>query len=124
MRREWYWVVLLLMHSGCRALEVIQLLKVNMKQTEDVWCMEMTWIGAEGERQLKNKPSVRTIPIHSGVIRAGVLDWIEQQPSPRLFPSLFPYGAIKTTQWFSAMLEKQGLKRPELTPHSFGIASR
>ena len=37
----------------------------------------------------------------------------------RLFPLLFPYGAVKTTQAFSRVLKKLGMKRKELTLHCF-----
>jgi integrase len=116
MRREWYWVVLLLMHSGCRALEVIQLLRADVRQVDGIWCMDVVWTG-EG-RQLKNKTSIRKVPLHSGVLAAGFLDWHNQQQGLRLFPTLFPFGATKTSQWFSFLLEELGIKRKELTLHS------
>jgi integrase len=117
MRREWYWAVILLAHRGCRALEVVQLLKGDVRQVENVWCFDL--VGKGEGRQLKNKTSVRKVPVHSGVLAVGFLDWYNQQAGPRLFPLLFPFGAIKVRQWFSSMLKKRlKIKRPELTLHS------
>ena len=116
MRREWFWGCTMLAHSGCRALEVIQLLKTDVKQVEEIWCLDL--VGKGEGRQLKNKTSVRKVPVHSAMLAAGFIEWCGQQPGPRLFPLLFPYGVIKTTQWFSVTLKKLKIKRAELTLHS------
>ena len=52
------------------------------------------------------------------MLTSGFLAWQQQQSGPRLFPALFSYGSIKTTQWFSALLEQLKVKRAAVTLHS------
>jgi integrase len=116
LRREWFWIVLLLLHSGCRAMEVVQLLRADVRQIDGIWCLDLV---GEGEgRQLKNRESVRKVPIHSNMVAAGFLDWHRQQQGLRLFPTAFPFGATKTSQLFSVLLKRTGIKRPTVSLHS------
>jgi integrase len=74
-------------------------------------------VGTGHGRHLKNRESIRKVPIHSSVVDAGVIDWCKQQRGPWLFPLLFPYAGIKKTQWFSAMKQLK-IKRPAVALHS------
>jgi integrase len=114
--QEWYWAILMLAHSGCRATEVVQLLHSDIQQEEGIWFFNVVGTG-EG-RQLKNRASVRQVPIHSNLLKAGFLEWYQSQTDKRLFPLLFPYGVVKTTMTFTRLLRKLKLKRPSVTLHS------
>jgi integrase len=117
MRVEWYWITLLLAHSGCRAMEVIQQHKSDVQEIDGVWCMSIS-DQSPGQR-LKNRPSKRIVPIHSAVLNAGFLDWWKDRPDGQLYPLVKPYGAQKTSDWTTYLLIKLKIKRPELTQHSF-----
>jgi integrase len=115
-RIEFYWSILLLAHTGCRAMEVIQLHKNNIFQEDGVWCIKIT---DEGERQkLKNRPSKRIVPLHSALVKVGFLNWVEVQPDGQLFPLLFPYGAQKASGWFTDVLKALRIKTPTKSLHS------
>jgi len=117
-RREFYWLILLLMHSGCRVMEVLQLLTTDVRQVGGIWFLDLVGHG-EG-RRLKNRVSVRQVPIHSNDLKTGFLDWHQSQAQKdkRLFPELFPYGSVKTSMMFTRLLKKLGIKRPAVTLHS------
>jgi len=63
---------MLLAHSGCRATEVLQLLKSDIQQQDGIWLMNIS--GKGPGQQLKNKASVRVVPIHSTVLK--LASWI------------------------------------------------
>lgn len=117
MRVEWYWLTLVLAHSGCRAMEVTQLHTADVRQDEGIWCMRITDDPAKRQR-LKNKMSKRVVPIHSAVLKAGFLEWVERLPEGQLFPLLHPYGVQKSSGWMATLLKKLNLKKPSLTQHS------
>ena len=116
VKQEFRWLVLLLMHTGCRVTEVLQLLTTDVQQEEGIWFIDIVGTG-EG-RQLKNRASIRQVPIHSNLIKAGFLDWYQAQTDKRLFPELFPYGAVKASLTFTRLLKKLKIKRPAVTLHS------
>jgi integrase len=104
------------MHTGCRVTEVLQLLTTDVQQEEGIWFIDIVGTG-EG-RQLKNRASIRQVPIHSNLLKTGFLDWYQAQKDKRLFPSLFPYGAVKVSLTFTRLLKRLKLKKPSLTLHS------
>jgi integrase len=117
-RLEFYWLILLLMHTGCRVTEVLQLLTSDVRQEEGLWFLDI--VGSGEGRQLKNRTSIRQVPIHSNLLKAGFLDWHHTQTKrdQRLFPELFPYGAVKSSMTFTRLLKRLKLKRAVLTLNS------
>jgi integrase len=116
VKLEFRWLVLLLMHSGCRVTEVLHLLTADVRQEQGIWFIDIVGTG-EG-RQLKNRASIRQVPIHSNLLKTGFLDWYQAQKDKRLFPALFPYGAVKVSLTFTRLLKRLKLKKPSLTLHS------
>ncbi|HEV8328924.1 MAG TPA: tyrosine-type recombinase/integrase [Nitrospiraceae bacterium] len=116
VKLEFRWLILLLMHTGCRVTEVLQLLTTDVRQEEGIWFLDIVGTG-EG-RQLKNRASIRQVPIHSNLLKAGFLDWYKTVKDKRMFPVLFPYGAVKASLTFTRLLKKLKLKRPAVTLHS------
>lgn len=115
MRVQWWWVCMLLAHSGCRVSEILFLRRADLVQVEGIWCVNVT----EEGRLLKNKMSKRLVPVHSAVLKAGLLDYAHSQPEDgRLFPDLSKYMATKPSQWFTKLLKQTKLKTPSLTLHS------
>ena len=116
VKLEFRWLILLLMHTGCRVTEVLQLPTTDVQQEQGIWFLDIVGTG-EG-RQLKNRASIRQVPIHSNLIKAGFLDWYQAQTDKRLFPELFPYGAVQASLTFTRLLKKLKIKRPAVTLHS------
>ena len=124
MRIEWYWCLLCLAFTGARRAEIAQLLRSDVREIDGVWCFSLEESeegeGEETKKALKNAPSKRIVPLHSQLIEAGFLKWLEQQPGEgRVFPLLCDAGFGKITLWFSYFLLKNGLKVPALSLHSF-----
>lgn len=72
---EWYWAVMLLAHSGCRATEVLELLLSDIQQEDGIWFFNVVGTGEGGE--VKNRSSIRQVHIHSNRIKAGILEWYQ-----------------------------------------------
>ena len=68
---EFYWVVMLLAHTGCRATEVLQLLRSDVQQEDGIWYMNISGSG-EGQ-QLKNRASIRQVPSTPACSKMGSL---------------------------------------------------
>jgi hypothetical protein len=79
-----------------------------------------------GNRALKNRPSIRKIPIHSELIRIGFLDYVKALPKGgKLFPGLVARKSkggklgAHLGEEFRDWLIRLGVKRDMLTYHSF-----
>jgi integrase len=114
-RIEFYYCVLLLAFTGARAMEVIQLNKADVRQIDGVWVVDI----CEGlGKSLKNRPSIRKVPIHSQLLPV-FLPWFQLQTGSKLFPLLHEDTSQNTSRWFSSyVLKRTGIKRPEVSLHS------
>lgn len=72
------WTVLILMHSGARLEEVVGASAADVWKDREtgVWVLD---INAKS-RTLKNASSIRKLPLHSAVIRAGFLEYVAALP--------------------------------------------
>ncbi|HUN39079.1 MAG TPA: hypothetical protein VMU81_02185 [Acetobacteraceae bacterium] len=83
------WLPIVCAYQGCRQEEACQLLKSDVWQHESgIWVMRITDAG--DDQKVKNKSSVRTIPIHAKLIELGFLDHVKRSKGPLLFASLKP----------------------------------
>ena len=113
--REYYWAIMALMVSGARLAEILELARKDVRQVEGVWCF---LIEPSPERLLKNKESARVVPIHSHLIKLGLLEWMSAQPkSEKVFPLLCDKGKELVSIFFSKRILK-GWKTPAITLHS------
>jgi integrase len=108
-----YWIPLIGLYSGMRLEEIAQLYLKDIKQINTTWVMSID--DDEPDKSIKNKHSKRTVPIHSELLRLGLLEFAEQQRAAgehRLFPELKKIGGRygKTvSSWFSLYKTKLGL---------------
>jgi integrase len=114
-----YWVPLLALYTGARCSELCQLLVQDIDTTGRVPLIKITDQGEE--QHVKTTASVRTIPIHSELIRLGFLEYVSSQKSSRLWPNL-PLRDGKPgsffSQWFGNF--RRSLNVPDtLVFHSF-----
>jgi integrase len=114
-----YWIPLLALYTGARCSELCQLLVQDIDTTGHVPLIKITDQG-EGQH-VKTTASVRTIPIHSELIRLGFLEYASFQKSTSLWPDLpLRYGKPGSffSQWFGSF--RQSLDVPDtLVFHSF-----
>jgi len=114
-----YWIPLLALYTGARCSELCQLLVQDIDTTGHVPLIKIT---DEGDGQhVKTTASVRTIPIHSELIRLGFLEYASFQKSNSLWPDL-PLRDGKPgsffSQWFGSL--RRSLDVPgTLVFHSF-----
>lgn len=84
-----YWIPLIGLYTGARIGEIAQLRAEDISVTDGVPLLHITDAG-EGQR-LKSNASKRSIPIHSELIRLGLLDYakaIQAEGHERLWPML------------------------------------
>jgi integrase len=109
-----WWLPMMGLFTGARVNELAQLKVADIVQVDDIWCIAIRKtvdIDRKSEklgrtRQLvKNKSSIRTIPIAQPLLDAGFLDFWEDARAtghPRLFPQLRAGTNRKTGQFNGA----------------------
>jgi integrase len=119
------WVALIALYTGMRLEEISQLTTADVREESangaTVWCVD---VHNGGENKLKNDSSARLIPIHSALVHAGLLDYVEALRAGPLFPGLTrreskggKVGA-RVGELFRKRLVALGLKREGLCFHS------
>jgi integrase len=123
-RDDQFWLPLLGLFHGNRLEEFAQLYREDVLKADDVWTIR---IHDEGDRQVKNEQSVRSVPLHSELLRLGFLEYVAAtapNQQDRIFPGLRPGGADQKLGYyyskdFSRYRGQIGLKRKGLDYHSF-----
>jgi integrase len=118
-----FWLPLLGMYTGARLDELCQLHTEDIRECDGIWCFSFN---NEGQKKLKNLSSLRTIPIHSKLIEAGFLRFVDvrrKNGSLRLFPEL-PWKELdgyqrNASKWFSEYRRRCGISSSKKTFHSF-----
>lgn len=80
-----YWLPLLALYTGGRLEELGQLRRKDIKQVDNVWCINIT-DEAEGT-SVKTHSSRRVVPIHPVLLRLGFVEYSHQQRE-KVFPAL------------------------------------
>jgi len=120
------WVALIAAFSGMRLEEIAQLTTADVRD-EGANGATVTIIDVHngGENKLKNETSARLIPVHSALVRAGLLDYVKALKAGPLFPGLTrreskgnKVGA-RVGELFRKKLVALKLKRDGLCFHSF-----
>jgi integrase len=123
-RDDQFWLPLLgLFHGNCLE-EFAQLYREDVQKADGVWVLR---IHDEGDRQVKNDQSIRSVPLHSELLRLGFLEYVAgtaPHPTDRLFPGLKPGGPDQKmgyyyTKDFARYRGQIGVKRRGLDYHSF-----
>ena len=113
-----YWIPIIGLYTGARMGELAQLLVSDITEEDGVPVIRIT---DEGEGQsVKTSASLRFLPIHSELIRLGLLDYAEdvrkQNPKASLWPLL--KNANIASAWFSKYRKSIGLDGRWLDFHS------
>ena len=111
------------LYSGARLNEICQLHLNDIRDQDGVPVLRIT--DEEGNKRLKTKAARRIIPIHSELIRLGLLSYADallQHGHERLFPELKEgrdgYGRV-VSKWFAAYATRCGVDAPGKVFHSF-----
>jgi integrase len=121
------WVALIALYTGMRLEEIAQLTVKDIRN-EGANGATVTVIDIHdgGSNRLKNETSARLIPMHSALVRAGLLDYVKALPkASALFPGLkrreSKGGKIgaRLGELFRKKLVALGIKRDGLCFHSF-----
>ena len=119
-----YWVPLVALYSGMRLQEICQLDVSDIKQDQDVWVFDVNVDGSL--KKLKNQSSIRLIPVHDVLQRAGFLTYVDELRSrgeSRVFPDVGlasdnTYSKTFSKQ-FTTIAERTCIKTPKTCFHSF-----
>jgi integrase len=121
------WVAMIAAYSGARLEEIAQLSAADIREQQaNGATITVIDIHNGGNNALKNKASARLIPVHSALVRAGLLRYVAALPKVGpLFPGLVrreskggKIGA-RLGELFRKHLIALGLKRDGLCFHSF-----
>jgi integrase len=83
------WLPIVCAYEGCRQKEACQLLKSDVyQQPGGMWVMRIT--GAGDGQKVKNRASVRKLPVHQQLIERGFLDHVSRSAGPLVFATLKP----------------------------------
>ena len=84
-----YWIPYVALYLGTRQEEACQLETADIFKKDGIDCMEITDDGEE-DKKVKNKSSVRIIPIHPKLLEMGFLEHVKRSTSNRVFETLKP----------------------------------
>ncbi len=117
------WGMLLGMFTGARLNEICQLDIADVQQDGDIWFLNITDEG-DDNKSVKSKAARRKVPLHSELIRLGILDFVDSRGNgTRLFPDYSfsangGYGRNLGRWCNESFLPKLKIKEPGLVFHS------
>jgi len=134
--REWhFWMIPLAIYTGARQAELAQLYLDDFKYSEEIkaWYIDISEYGGEG-KSTKNQSSNRTLPVHPELIKAGLIEVVENRKEAGekyLFPELWfdnkgnelnKPDSSRVTSWFSS--NSNGKKKNGEPDYKKGYAER
>lgn len=105
-------VAYIALFTSCRISEAVQLSKDDIYQVNGIWCIHIRQ--DKPYQRLKNQSSERLIPVHSELLKIGILEHCSSVED-RLFPKA---KSAAISQWFRKVLESLQIG-PNKTFHSF-----
>jgi integrase len=120
-----YWIPLIAAFTGARLEEVGQLAVEDIREERGVIYFDMTTVG-EGQRR-KTESSKRRVPIHSQLIKLGIMDYAKAMSSGRLFPEVTSNQGQQSasfSQWWGRYARKHGITDKRKVFHSFRHAAK
>ena len=118
-----YWLPLIARFTGCRLEEICQLHTDDLMEVQGIPCIRVD-DKFDGQK-LKTESSRRVLPIHSELVRLGLLDYaqlLRSDSEVRLFPELVRVRdklGHAPSKWFGKYKLKHGISDPRKTFHSF-----
>ena len=118
---ELRWIMFVALFTGMRLNEICQLHKDDVRREEGIWYLN---VGNEYEGQrIKSEAGFRRIPIHSELLKAGLVDYQKSLANGQLWPGLKPGGPDRKLSWyvtrqFTTYRRKVGITRARVNFHS------
>lgn len=118
-----FWIPLLGIFTGARLMEAVQLVREDVGCEDGIWFVDINENGEDDDKRLKNRSSVRRIPIHHQLLRLGFLDFVQAvDEGKRLFPDIKIGPAIHrhmhASKAFNKLLLVTGVKSKRKVWHS------
>jgi integrase len=130
---DWeYWLPLVLLHTGARITEIVQLLTTDFGERDGIWFMSINddptpeeiediWHWA---KRIKSDSGVRELPVHSHLAKTlGFRDFVTSRPPGALFPEVKEVAdkiAKEPCRRFNDyILPRCGAKSPQTVLYSF-----
>ena len=122
-----YWIPLVALHTGARLAEIVQLHVDDVKFDGDIAYLSLMPGFEEGDdRRVKNANARRNIPVHSQLVAAGFLGFVQRAKTAkqkRLFPDIKKAAdgtySSAFSKWFGNFLKACGVKTKKKSFHSF-----
>jgi integrase len=121
IRDGYFWVPLIALYSGMRLGEILQLLKSDVKDENDIWYFD---VNKSDGKSLKTASSKRRVPIHRTLLDLGLLDYVQLgAQSGRIFPEIKQgadgYHSHHFSKWWGRFAGHVGFKSSRTAFHSF-----
>ncbi|ELY5242401.1 site-specific integrase [Yersinia enterocolitica] len=121
----YYWMPLLALFTGARVNELAQLMLDDIKENDGIYFFNFD-IDDESDKKLKNANARREIPVHSVLIKLGLIEYVKALRSvgyDRLFPEITP-NTVKghgkaVSAWFNESILNKRLKLERNRTKSF-----
>jgi integrase len=120
------WVALIALYTGMRLEEIAQLTVADIRAAgANGATVTVIDVHNGGTNKLKNETSARLVPVHSALVRAGLLDYVKAVKVGPLFPGLKRRASkggkvgARLGELFRKQLVALGIKREGLCFHSF-----
>jgi integrase len=122
-----FWLPLLGLFTGARRGELASLRPSDIAHDPAIDAVAIYFTAdRKAGKRLKNRQSVRVVPVHPELKRLGFLDFVAEQARTRgndawLFPQIAPgtSGAKDWSKWFTRYLHANGIKDTAKVFHSF-----
>lgn len=115
-----YWIPIIGLYTGMRLEEIGQLLVSDVRREGGIRYFD---INDSDGKQLKNKSSIRRVPIHKKLLDLGLVDYADSLEGEQLFPLLKKDKYGKLTQnwskWFGRHLRRIGITDSSKVFHSY-----
>jgi integrase len=112
------WVPWLLAFTGARLDEVCQAYTSDIRQDQGIWYLD---INEDHGKRLKNRDSVRKVPLHRALVEEGFLDYAQSLSAGQLFPDLKPdrFGSPggTATKRLGRWIRSLGITDPKKVPN-------
>lgn len=121
----YYWMPLLALFTGARVNELAQLMLDDIRENDGIPFFNLD-VDGESDKKLKNANARREIPVHSMLIKLGLIEYVKALRSTgydRLFPEITP-NTVKghgkaVSAWFNESILNKRLKLERNRTKSF-----
>jgi integrase len=117
-------VPLIALYSGMRLGEILQLLKLDVREENGIWYFDVNKGDCDDGKSLKTASSKRRVPLHRVLLDLGFVDYVNSgHQSGRIFPEIKKgsdgYHSHHFSKWWGRFAGHVGFKSSRTAFHSF-----